>query len=88
MTSGHPTTAPWPPTTTTNTGVGSGDFSHIELNNGLFLNMEYEKAVITTVTLPKSLVRKLDRLVTKGVFPTRADAVRYAVERLLKRYEG
>lgn len=50
--------------------------------------MEYEKAVITTVTLPKSLVMKLDRLVTKGVFPTRADAVRYAVERLLKRYEG
>jgi Arc/MetJ-type ribon-helix-helix transcriptional regulator len=30
--------------------------------------MEYEKAVITTVTLPKSLVRKIDRLVTKGFF--------------------
>lgn len=50
--------------------------------------MEYEKAVITTVTLPRSLVRKIDKLVTKGAFPTRADAMRYAVERLLKKYEG
>ena len=50
--------------------------------------MEYEKAVITTVTLPKSLVMKIDRLVTKGVFPSRADAIRYAVEMLLKKYEG
>jgi Ribbon-helix-helix protein, copG family. len=50
--------------------------------------VEHEKAVVTTVTLPRSLVRKIDKLVTKGIFPSRADAVRYAVERLLKRYEG
>ncbi len=45
--------------------------------------MEHKKAV-TTVTLPRSLVMKIDKLVTKGIFPTRADAIRYAVERLLK----
>jgi len=50
--------------------------------------VEYEKSVITTVTLPRPLVRKIDRLVMRGLFPNRADAIRYAVEKLLERYEA
>ncbi|AET31840.1 ribbon-helix-helix domain-containing protein [Pyrobaculum sp. 3827-6] len=50
--------------------------------------MEAERAVLTTVTLPASLVKKVDKLVSRGFFPNRCEAVRYAVEKLLEKYEG
>ncbi|ABL88125.1 putative transcriptional regulator, CopG/Arc/MetJ family [Pyrobaculum islandicum DSM 4184] len=48
--------------------------------------MEYEKSVVTTVILPKHLVRKIDRLVTRGYFRSRGDVIKYAIENLLKKY--
>ncbi|WP_333639466.1 type II toxin-antitoxin system ParD family antitoxin [Pyrobaculum aerophilum] len=50
--------------------------------------MEIERTVLTTVTLPKPLVKKIDRLVSRGFFPNRCEAVRYAVEKLLEKYGG
>lgn len=50
--------------------------------------METERAALTTVTLPVSLVKKIDRLVSMGFFPNRCEAVRYAIEKLLEKYEG
>ncbi|ACB40262.1 ribbon-helix-helix domain-containing protein [Pyrobaculum neutrophilum] len=50
--------------------------------------MEYERSNVTTVILPKALIRKVDRLVTSGYFKNRGDAIKYAVERLLEKYSA
>ncbi len=38
---------------------------------------------LITLHMPEELVREIDELVAKGVFPSRSEAIRYAVVKLL-----
>jgi len=40
-----------------------------------------------TLKIPEKWVHALDELVARGEFPTRSEAIRYAIRELLKRYE-
>jgi len=43
--------------------------------------------IAITIKLPKKWIVLLDELVARGEFPTRSEAIRYAIRELLKRYE-
>ena len=42
---------------------------------------------VITVRLPEHLLKEIDDLVEKGVFTTRAEAIRAAIRALLERYK-
>lgn len=53
----------------------------------MYTVMSMGKRVIVPVPLPEGLVRKIDELVKRGIFSSRAEALRYGV-RLLLLVEG
>jgi len=40
-----------------------------------------------TLKLPEKWVHALDELVRRGEFPTRSEAIRYAIREMLKKYK-
>ena len=44
-----------------------------------------QKTVVISLHIPESLLRELDELVAEGVFPSRSEAIRYAIRMLLWR---
>lgn len=57
-----------------------------------FLKIEFEgiptdDTIVVSFKVKRSLVEKLDKLVDKGVFPSRSEAIRYAILTLISRIQ-
>ena len=46
-----------------------------------------ERFKLVTVKIPESLLEKVDKLVEKGVFATRSEAIRVALKELVERQQ-
>ncbi|RLC73747.1 MAG: hypothetical protein DRI26_00215, partial [Chloroflexi bacterium] len=46
------------------------------------------KLQLITVHLPETIIKALDELVRRGLFPTRSEAIRAATRELLKKYSA
>lgn len=46
------------------------------------------RMVTTTIRIPLSLVNELDKLIEKGIFRSRSEAIRHAVLQLLAYYRA
>ncbi len=46
-----------------------------------------EKMTLISVHIPKQILKELDGLVKQGVFPSRSEAIRFAIIDLIRRSE-